>query len=72
MSEIFWALTHIGYPNKYMKMKGFFVGTFLTRKDTIKDAVRNYGRSWKSLYREGFRVVRVRVTEISPTRGEKR
>jgi len=65
MPEIFWALTHIGYPNKSMKMKGVFTGTSLIRKDAIKDAVRNFGRPWKSLYREGFRVVKVRVTPVS-------
>jgi len=60
----FWALTQRG---PYGLKGGFFVGTYLTRKEVIKDAVKNFGNiypNWEAMYRNHFRAVRVKVTEI--------
>ena len=40
------------------------VGTFLTRSEAIKDAERCYGRPWRKMYRQGYRVVKVRVEAV--------
>lgn len=37
------------------------------RKDAIESCVKGSGRSWKYLYKEGWRIVKVKI-EICPTK----
>ena len=58
-SEIMWAIT--GWA-------GLYVGTWLHRKDAIREHCEALGRDWRCCRRHGDRVVKVRVTilEIKP------
>lgn len=37
---------------------------FALRRDAIKDVTDNYIEAWKSLYRKGFRIVKVTINEV--------
>ena len=56
MIQVWFGLTH-----KQEKSDFLYSGIFSTAKQTRDDAERSFGRPWKRLYQDGYRVCKVEV-----------
>lgn len=59
-----WAITGV-----YNGRQFFYTGTYLTRRDAIRDHAQAKGRTWDACYARGDRAVRVEVRLIEAERG---
>ncbi|WP_417447212.1 hypothetical protein [Kangiella sp.] len=48
----------------WRKDTGFFVGAEIFASDCRKQAERDFGDTWKNLYRRGYRVKKVKVEAV--------
>lgn len=55
-SQIMWAIAYRDH--------GLYSGMWFTRKDAIREHIRDKGKSWRECKRSGDRAVKVNVTII--------